>query len=61
MPKSYPVEFREGVIRVARLREPGVTIDQIARDFGSTRSRFINGYVARRSKMDTFLTRCAAA
>lgn len=34
MPKSYPVEFREDVVRVARNREPGVTVDQIARDFG---------------------------
>lgn len=34
MPKPYPREFRDDVVRVARDREPGVTIEQIARDFG---------------------------
>lgn len=34
MPKPYPREFREDVVRVARGREPGVTIEQVARDFG---------------------------
>lgn len=34
MPKPYPSEFREDVVRVARGREPGVTIEQIAADFG---------------------------
>lgn len=34
MPRSYPSEFRVDVIRVARNREPGVSIDQIAHDFG---------------------------
>lgn len=34
MPKPYPSEFRDDVVRVARGREPGVTIEQIARDFG---------------------------
>ncbi|BDZ62389.1 IS3 family transposase ISBli35 [Demequina sediminis] len=34
MPKPYPSEFRDDVVRVARNREPGVTIEQIARDFG---------------------------
>ena len=34
MSKPYPSEFRDDVVRVARNREPGVTIDQIARDFG---------------------------
>ncbi|MFV0372861.1 IS3 family transposase [Microbacterium sp.] len=34
MPKPYPTEFRDDVVRVARNREPGVTIEQIARDFG---------------------------
>lgn len=34
MPKPYPKEFRDDVVRVARSREPGVTIEQIARDFG---------------------------
>ena len=34
MPKPYPREFREDVVSVARGREPGVTIEQIAEDFG---------------------------
>ena len=34
MPKPYPREFREDVVRVARTREPGVTIAQVAHDFG---------------------------
>lgn len=34
MPKPFPTEFRDDVVRVARNREPGVTIEQIARDFG---------------------------
>ena len=34
MPKPYPSEFRDDVVRVTRNREPGVTIEQIARDFG---------------------------
>ncbi len=34
MPKPYPTEFRDDVVRVARDREPGVTIEKIAKDFG---------------------------
>ena len=34
MPKPYPSEFREDVVRVARAREPGVTLEQVATDFG---------------------------
>ncbi len=34
MPKPYPREFRDDVVRVARARESGVTLAQIARDFG---------------------------
>ncbi|MGW3210877.1 IS3 family transposase [Streptomyces parvus] len=34
MPKPYPKEFREDVVRVARNRESGVTLEQIAADFG---------------------------
>ena len=30
MPKPYPKEFREDVVRVARNREPGVDLKQIA-------------------------------
>lgn len=38
MPKPYPREFPEDVIRVARSREPGVRIKDIAADFGITES-----------------------
>jgi transposase len=34
VPKPYPQEFREDVVRVARARESGVSVEQIARDFG---------------------------
>jgi len=34
MPNAFPQEFRDDVIRVARNRDPGVTLSQVARDFG---------------------------
>jgi transposase len=34
VPKPNPQEFRDDVVRVARNREAGVTIEQIAADFG---------------------------
>jgi transposase len=34
VPKPYPQEFRDDVVQVARDREPGVTVEQIAKDFG---------------------------
>ena len=34
MPAHYPQEFRDDVVQVARSREDGVTIAQIAKDFG---------------------------
>ncbi|MBK1788807.1 transposase, partial [Prauserella cavernicola] len=34
MPKPYPREFGEDVVRVARNRESGVTIEQVVGDFG---------------------------
>lgn len=34
MPAPFPQEFRDDVVRVAENREPGVTIEQIAKDFG---------------------------
>ncbi len=34
VPKPYPQEFRDDVVRVARDREPCVTVEQIAKDFG---------------------------
>ncbi|NYD57584.1 transposase-like protein [Nocardioides marinisabuli] len=38
MPKSYPKEFRDDIVRVARDREPGVHLKQIAADFGNSES-----------------------
>ena len=38
MPKPYPREFREDVIRVARNREPSVHLRDIAADFGISES-----------------------
>ncbi|ROZ42926.1 transposase [Rhodococcus sp. WS3] len=38
MPKPYPREFREDVVRVARSREPGTLLKQIAADFGISES-----------------------
>jgi transposase len=34
MPKPYPREFRDDVVRVAEGRDAGVTLDEIAADFG---------------------------
>ena len=34
MPKPYPREYRDDVVRVAQGRDPGVTLEQIAADFG---------------------------
>ena len=34
VPEPYPQEFRDDVVRVARAREAGVTLAQIAKDFG---------------------------
>ncbi|CAM3578111.1 Transposase IS3/IS911 family protein [Nocardioides marinus] len=42
MPKPYPKEFRDDVVRVARNREPGVYLKQIAADFGISESCLTN-------------------
>ena len=34
MAKPYPKEFRDDVVRVARSRERGVTLEEVAADFG---------------------------
>ncbi|PPK89486.1 transposase, partial [Kineococcus xinjiangensis] len=34
VPKPYPREFRDDVVRVARNRDPDVTLEQVAADFG---------------------------
>ncbi|WP_420481541.1 transposase [Actinopolymorpha pittospori] len=38
VPKPYPKEFRDDVVNVARRREPGQTIKQVAADFGIAES-----------------------
>ncbi len=42
MPRPYPQEFCEDVVRVARQRGPGVTIKQVAQDFGISESCLTN-------------------
>ena len=42
MPKPFPKEFRDDVVAVARRREPGVTLKQIATDFGISESTLTN-------------------
>ena len=34
MPKPYPQEFRDDVVKVARSRPEGTTLEQVAKDFG---------------------------
>ena len=34
MPKPYPQEFRDDVVKVARSRPEGTTLEQVAEDFG---------------------------
>ncbi|QBJ96324.1 transposase [Rhodococcus sp. ABRD24] len=38
VPKPYPKEFRDDIVRVARGREPGQQLKQIAADFGISES-----------------------
>ena len=40
MPPPYPQEFRDRAL--ARLDEPGVTVDQVAREFGVNRNSVRN-------------------
>lgn len=42
MPRPYPKEFREDVIRVARSRGEGVRIKDVAADFGISESCLTN-------------------
>ena len=42
MPGPYPKEFREDVVAVDRRRESGVTIKQIATDFGISEATLQN-------------------
>ncbi len=51
MPKPYPQEFRDDVIRVARNREPGVRVKDIAADFGISES-CLNNWLAQADRDD---------
>jgi transposase len=51
MPKPYPREFRDDVVRVARSRESGVRIKDVAADFGITESCLTN-WLARADRDD---------
>ena len=42
MPGPYPREFREDVVAVARRRESGVTLKQVATDFGISEATLQN-------------------
>ncbi|WP_406628317.1 transposase [Patulibacter brassicae] len=42
VPKPYPREFKEDVVRVARARDGETTIKQIAADFGVSESCLTN-------------------
>jgi len=42
MPAPYPQEFRDDVIAVARSRDEGVTLKQIADDFGISEATLSN-------------------
>jgi transposase-like protein len=51
MPKPYPKEFRDDVVAVARRRDPGTTLKQIAADFGISDSCLAN-WLARADRDD---------
>jgi transposase len=42
VPRPHPREFRDDVVRVARSREPGQTLKQVAADFGISESCLTN-------------------
>lgn len=42
MPAPYPKEFRDDVVAVARARDAGVTLKQIADDFGISEASLNN-------------------
>jgi transposase len=53
MPKPYPKEFRDEVVRVARSREEGVRLKDIAADFGITESCLNNWLAQARDENQT--------
>ena len=42
VPKPYPKEFRDDVVNVARNRDPGTHLTQVAADFGISESCLTN-------------------
>ena len=60
VPKPYPKEFRDDVVRVARNREPGVTVEQIANDFGISRVVLPTGCAAPTSRTASSPARAAS-
>ncbi len=58
MPKPYPREFRDDVVRVALARDPEVTLEQIATDFKihpMTLSNWIRKHRAANGDCDGFV------
>ncbi len=51
MPRPYPKEFRDDVVAVARRRDPGTTLRQIATDFGISES-CLNTWLAAAERED---------
>lgn len=44
MPKPFPKEFRDDVVRVARNRDSKTTLEQVAKDFG-VHATTLNGWL----------------
>jgi len=61
MPKPYPKEFRDEVVRVARSREEGVRLKDIAADFGITESCLNNWLAQARVEAQPLETRSELA
>ncbi|HUY64942.1 MAG TPA: transposase [Acidimicrobiales bacterium] len=51
MPRPYPKEFRDDVVAVARRRDPGTTLKQMAADFGISES-CLNNWLATAERQD---------
>jgi transposase len=51
MPKPYPREFREDVVRVARNRDSKTTLEEIAADFG-VHPTTLNGWLRKAEIQD---------
>lgn len=51
MPRPYPKEFRDDVVAVARRRDPGTTLKQLAADFGISES-CLNNWLAAAERED---------